>query len=124
MYSEYPAFSDDLSFEQTTLFPSIIMLSSNTTRNLHKRIKISGNIIAVEKNQEYPNGFYLIDPNTENYFSSYFLDYAKLLQSLHGGYEFLVNTPSVKISGNRMQFIMNRSVSYDELYEKYRAYLF
>lgn len=82
------------------------------------------NIIAVEKNQEYPNGFYLIDPNTENVFSSYFLDYAKLLQSLHGGYEFLVNTPSVKISGDRMQLMMNRSVSYDELYEKYRAYLF
>lgn len=82
------------------------------------------NIIAVEKNQEYPNGFYLIDPNTENYFSSFFLDYAKLLQSLHGGYEFLVNTPNVQIAGNRIQLMMNRSVSYDELYERYRTYLF
>lgn len=82
------------------------------------------NIITIEQNEEYPRGFYLIDPNTENVFSSYFLDYAKLLQSIHGGYEFLVNIPSVQISGNRIQLMMNRSVSYDELYEKYRDYLF
>ena len=82
------------------------------------------NIITIEQNEEYPRGFYLIDPNTENVFSSYFLDYAKLLQSIHGGYEFLVNIPSVQISGNRIQLMMNRSVFYDELYEKYRDYLF
>lgn len=81
------------------------------------------NIIMVERSQEYPDGFYLIDPNTENAFSSCFMDYAKLLQSLHGGYEFLMNTSGVQIDGNNIQLMMNRSVSYDKIYEKYHGYL-
>lgn len=82
------------------------------------------NIIVIEHSLEYPKGFYLIDPNTENVFPSCFLDYAKLLQSLHGGYEFLMATPGVQIAGNKVQIMMNRSASYDSLYEKYRDYLF
>ena len=46
-------------------------------------------------------GFYLIDPNPGNIHESSFLDYAKLLQSLHGGYEFMMKTNSVEMRGRR-----------------------
>lgn len=39
------------------------------------------------------DGWYLIDPNTGNLHESPFLDYGKLLQSLHGSYEFMMKTP-------------------------------
>ena len=80
-------------------------------------------IIATDNKEQYPLGFYYIDPNTENDFSSYFLDYAKLLQSLHGKYEFLMNVQAVQVSGNQIQMMLNPSVNYDGLYEKFVSYL-
>ena len=68
-------------------------------------------------------GFYLIDPNTGNLHDSPFLDYAKLLQSLHGGYEFMMKTGAVSVSKNRVDFISARSAAYDELFAAYRAWL-
>lgn len=81
------------------------------------------NIIATDNKDQYPLGFYYIDPNTENDFSSYFLDYAKLLQSLHGKYEFFMNVQAVQVSGNQIQMMLNPSVNYDALYEKFATYL-
>ncbi len=68
-------------------------------------------------------GFYLIDPNTGNLHDSEFLDYAKLLQSLHGGYEFMTKTSAVSVAGNRVDFIFTRSTAYDELFAALREYL-
>ncbi len=42
-------------------------------------------------------GFYLIDPNGGNLLDTPLLDYAKLLQSFRGGYEFLVRTSGVTV---------------------------
>ena len=67
--------------------------------------------------------FYIIDPNTGNVHNSPNLDYAKLLQSLHGGYEFLMNTKSVSVSENNINYLFTKSVVYDELYNKYHKYL-
>ena len=61
-------------------------------------------------------GFYLIDPNTGNVHDSKFLDYAKLLQSLHGGYEFMMKTSAVSVSKNSVDFICTRSSAYDALF--------
>lgn len=69
------------------------------------------------------SGFYLIDPNTGNVLDSKFLDYAKLLQSLHGGYEFMMKTSAVTVSRNRIDFIYTRSTTYDELFAALRAYM-
>ena len=69
------------------------------------------------------DGFYLIDPNTGNLHDTPFLDYAKLLQSLHGGYEFMMKTGAVSVSRNRVDFISARSAAYDELFAAYRAWL-
>ena len=62
------------------------------------------------------NGWYLIDPNTGNLHESPFLDYGKLLQSLHGGYEFMMMTPRVTVQGNHIDFALTRSAAYDALF--------
>ena len=61
-------------------------------------------------------GWYLIDPNTGNLHESPFLDYGKLLQSLHGSYEFMMKTPRVTVQGSRIDFALTRSAAYDALY--------
>ena len=68
-------------------------------------------------------GFYLIDPNTGNVHDSKFLDYAKLLQSLHGGYEFMMKTGAVSVSKNGVDFISTRSAAYDALFGALRREL-
>ena len=45
------------------------------------------NIICT-RNADGEDDFYIIDPNTGNVHDSSNLDYGKLLQSIHGGYEF------------------------------------
>lgn len=68
-------------------------------------------------------GFYIIDPNTGNVHDSRFLDYAKLLQSLHGGYEFMTKTSSVSVNKDNINFVYTRSTAYDELFAALREYL-
>ena len=60
-------------------------------------------------------GWYLIDPNTGNLHESPFLDYGKLLQSLHGSYEFMMKTPRVTVQGDHIDFQLTRSAAYDAL---------
>lgn len=67
--------------------------------------------------------FYIIDPNTGNIHDSPNLDYAKLLQSIHGGYEFLMTTKEIKVSENRINFLVTRSSAYKELYSRLRTYM-
>ena len=67
--------------------------------------------------------WYLIDPNTGNLHESPFLDYGKLLQSLHGGYEFMMMTPRVSVHENRIEFTFTRSAAYDALFAEVRDYL-
>lgn len=69
------------------------------------------------------DGFYLIDPNTGNIHDSPNLDYAKLLQSIHGGYEFLMATKNVQAEGNRINFMFTRSETYQYLYESFDSYM-
>ena len=67
--------------------------------------------------------FYIIDPNTGNVHDSCFLDYAKLLQSLHGGYEFMTKTNAVTVNKSQVDFIYTRSTAYDELFTMLCEYL-
>ncbi len=75
-------------------------------------------------NGNYPKKYYLIDPNGGNIHNSPDLDYAKLLQSLHGGYEFLMHTDKVNVTDNKISFRMTRSAAYDALYMNMRGYMF
>ncbi|MDD4850471.1 MAG: lysylphosphatidylglycerol synthase transmembrane domain-containing protein [Gemmiger sp.] len=69
------------------------------------------------------DSWYLIDPNTGNLHESPFLDYGKLLQSLHGGYEFMMMTPRVTVQENRVDFTFTRSAAYDALFAALCQYL-
>jgi len=68
-------------------------------------------------------GYYLIDPNTGNVHDSPFLDYAKFLQSVHGGYEFLMRTREVEVSGNQINYAGGVSPEYAGIYENLGRFL-
>lgn len=80
------------------------------------------NIICVRE-AEGDDSFYIIDPNTGNIHDSPYLDYGKMLQSIHGGYEFFMSTGGVSVCDNRIDFLFARSSAYSELHERLRAYL-
>lgn len=80
------------------------------------------NIICRTGAGEGEGAWYLIDPNTGSLHESPFLDYGKLLQSLHGGYEFMMMTPHVTVQGDRIEFTYTRSAAYDELLATLRAF--
>lgn len=75
------------------------------------------------KGKMKPQTYYFIDPNTGNLHDSPFLDYAKLLQSLHGCYEFLMMVSNVKIDKDKISFLMTNSENYRKIYEMYKKYL-
>lgn len=66
---------------------------------------------------------YIIDPNTGNIHDSPNLDYAKLLQSIHGGYEFLMTTDKITVEKNRINFMFTKSSAYSNLYKKMKEYM-
>lgn len=80
--------------------------------------------------------FVIIDPNDENIISDPIVDFAKIMQSLRSGYEFLVSQKEVYIDGNSIRFEEIRSAQYQQLFEifdkqcnsmlgsRYRALLF
>lgn len=70
-----------------------------------------------------PRNYYFIDPNTGNLHDSPFLDYAKLLQSLHGCYEFLMMVKDFSVSQNRVSFMYTVSENYREVYRRFKDYL-
>lgn len=69
------------------------------------------------------DSYYLIDPNTGNILNCPWLDYGKLFQSLHGGYEFLMRIKNVSIVSNRIDFTIVRSSTYDYLYHHLQRYI-
>lgn len=80
------------------------------------------NVICTRDDQGM-DSFYIIDPNTGNVHDSSNLDYAKLLQSIHGGYEFLMSTKEVTVNENRINFLFTRSSAYMELHERLKDYM-
>lgn len=67
--------------------------------------------------------FYLIDPNTGNIHESPNLDFGKLLQSVHGGYEFLMMTRDVSVEGNKINYMHTKSSAYKTLHQKLHDYM-
>ena len=49
--------------------------------------------------------YYIIDPNSGNIDNSANLDYAKILQSIHGGYEFMMRTYDISVEENQINFL-------------------
>ena len=68
-------------------------------------------------------GMYIIDPNPDNIFDSPLIDWAKLMQSLHLGYEGLNKAPSCKWHNGSFSLVLTRSYAYNELFHYTRANL-
>lgn len=62
--------------------------------------------------------FMVIDPNNENSISDPIVDHAKLLQSLHSGYEFLLLHDEVRIAGPVVSFEERKSAHYEFLFDR------
>ncbi|MDD4351708.1 MAG: lysylphosphatidylglycerol synthase transmembrane domain-containing protein [Candidatus Gracilibacteria bacterium] len=84
-------------------------LSTCKKSHLHGDLTIDNIVVSGDN-------FILLDPNNENYISDPIVDYAKLFQSLHSGYEFLCNLVKVDVKENRVQFEENISSKYTELF--------
>jgi hypothetical protein len=80
---------------------------------IHGDLTIENVIIA----PDHPHGLYIIDPNPENIFDSPLIDWAKLMQSLHLGYETLNRGISCGLSGNSISLAAARSQAYAELHD-------
>lgn len=63
-----------------------------------------------------PRGWYLIDPNPENVFDSPLIDWGKLMQSLHLGYEGLNRGTYAKADGGALRVPLTRSNAYVQLH--------
>lgn len=79
--------------------------------------------IICKRDAEDEENYYIIDPNTGNIHDSSNLDYAKLLQSIHGGYEFLMATKNVELIKNKINFTFTKSGAYNYLFQQFDEYL-
>lgn len=68
-------------------------------------------------------GFFLIDPNPENIFNTPLIDWAKLMQSLHLGYETLNRGMTCRIEGTAIEVPLSRSQAYSALQQSLEAEL-
>lgn len=89
--------------------------------NIHGDLTIENLICRRDSNKE--KDYYIIDPNTGNVHDSPNLDYSKLLQSLHGGYEFLMNTKTVQVNKNHINYLYIKSAAYNELFKLFKEYM-
>jgi len=75
------------------------------------------NIIVDRKNVD----FLLLDPNNENQIEDPIVDIGKMFQSLHSGYEFLIQMETIKIDNNYINFEENISAKYTELFNHFNT---
>lgn len=112
----FPYFRSELTMERLKEIFAV-----DTVSPIHGDVTVE-NIITLNHGTN-GSGYYLIDPNTGNILESRFIDYSKLLQSLHGGYEFLMRTDRCVTNGNEIRFMSGVSKAYRDLYGRYRDYL-
>lgn len=117
LYRNFPLLS-------TMFYPEHLkeIFKNDPCSDIHGDLTIE-NIICRNDRNFISDSYYIIDPNTGNIHDSAYLDYGKLLQSLHGGYEFLMMTPTVTVTDNRVVFASTRSSVYDEMLKFLKDYL-
>lgn len=69
------------------------------------------------------NSLLILDPNNENIISSPVIDYAKVYQSLHSGYEFLCTHKKIYCVDNQINFNEITSKKYSELFNLVESHL-
>jgi hypothetical protein len=91
------------------------IFSGNLCSDIHGDLTLE-NIIC-SRDESGKDDYYLIDPNGGNILETPDLDYAKLLQSLHGGYEFYMAAGSAHMEKNTISFMYTGSYVYSALYD-------
>ncbi|PYP77267.1 MAG: hypothetical protein DMD35_15655 [Gemmatimonadetes bacterium] len=83
-------------------------VSQRGTAVIHGDLTIENIIVSPEE----PTGWYLIDPNPVNIFSTPLIDWAKLMQSLNLGYETMNRGGVPTINGSSLRLVFARSNAY------------
>jgi hypothetical protein len=96
-------------------------LSHRIQSNIHGDLTLENIILSGPRFHE--QNWYLIDPNPENIFQSPLIDFSKIMQSLHLGYEALRNKPHASFVGNRLSVNLHRSFQYEKIYSHFLARL-
>lgn len=87
---------------------------------VHGDLTIENIIVA---SQQDP-GWYIIDPNPENVFNTRLIDWAKLMQSVHLGYEGLNRNFGCVVANNSIQLAFTKSQAYTELHVQLEELVF
>lgn len=95
------------------------LLEHKNTAVIHGDLTIENIIIDSDKEL----GWFIIDPNLGNLFESPLLDYAKLMQSLHLGYESLNRSIHCQTDNGNISVSFYRSSQYSSLSKKYDNWL-
>jgi Lysylphosphatidylglycerol synthase TM region len=92
-------------------------ISRRSTTVVHGDLTIENIIIAPQNN---PN-WYIIDPNPDNIFNTGLIDWAKLMQSVHLGYEGLNRNFSCSVEDSAIKLAFTKSQAYTELHNQLEA---
>jgi Lysylphosphatidylglycerol synthase TM region len=92
-------------------------ITDRSTTVVHGDLTIENIIIAP---QSSPN-WYIIDPNPDNIFNSRLIDWAKLMQSVHLGYEGLNRNFSCIVENDSIQLAFTKSQAYTVLHHQLEA---
>lgn len=79
---------------------------------IHGDLTIENIIVA----PDHPHGLYIIDPNPENFFDTPLIDWAKMMQSLHLGYEGLNLNAKCSVTDGALSLPLARSEAYANLH--------
>lgn len=88
-------------------------LRNRAQATIHGDLTVENIVVA----PELEDGFYLIDPNPENIFDSPLIDWAKMMQSLHLGYEALNRSAHAAPVDGEIVLPIARSEAYARLHQ-------
>jgi hypothetical protein len=91
----------------------LAQLRDRRVATVHGDLTVENVIVA----PDHQLGLYIIDPNPANIFESPLIDWAKMMQSLHLGYETLNRGISCSQAGSAIQLAAARSQAYAELHD-------
>lgn len=96
--------------------PSWLMaqITDRSTGIVHGDLTIENIIIAPQQTPDW----YIIDPNPDNVFNTRLIDWAKLMQSVHLGYEGLNRNFSCSVRDSSIQLLFTKSQAYTELHQQ------
>jgi len=93
------------------------VFKTDRTSDIHGDLTLQNIICYTGGNAPCP--YYLIDPNPADTYGTPNMDYAKVLQSLHGKYEFLEQSRQVSATKDSIDFFLPESSQYNRMYQEF-----